>query len=184
MNFKDNPEYELAFTLKRGEQKPILFYKVKSAGEYHISRMVAASAQNIYSASGITSDMLNSVMDHIIKMCNSKDIITTIKTDIAMLANQVKYRTKYPVDQDCAIRMGAIYTFMEGEDPNKVVNLWTERKLTLALEHPELYAFFLHLGLASTPSYRELLAVLNDTEYFRNREITIHSLNQIVSQQK
>lgn len=177
MNFKNNPDYKCCFTLKREGKEDVRFYEMAAKGEYHISRYVAASAQNIYSASGITADMLNGIMDKIIEMCNSKDIITTIKTDIAMLANQIKYRTKYPLDELCAIRMGAVYTFMEGEDPNSVKDNWTQAKVTYALDNPDLYTFFLHKGIAFTPSYRELSEVLNDSEYFKNRALTLHSLN-------
>src|SRR5690348_822772 len=147
MTFKDNPEYKEVFELKG--DSPTKFYIPDNTAEgYHISRFVAASAQNIYSKAGITAELLDKLMDVILVLCNdTKKTTPNLRTDIALIANQVKYRTKYPVDEDCAIRMGAIYIFMEGEDPHKVNDVWTRRKVQMAKDNPDLYAFFLTTGL-------------------------------------
>lgn len=183
MNFSDNPEYKEVFELKRPDEKSIRFYiPVNTAEGYHVSRHVAANAQQIYSLSGATAEIVATIAQEIIKICNdTKKHNSQLRTDIALLANNLLYRTKYPVDQDCAIRMGAIYIFMEGEDPTAVINdAWTRRKVDLARDNPDLYTFFLSVGIKYTKQYRELLEALNEEDYFKTRmdQLKIMELNQ------
>lgn len=181
MKFKDNPEYTEVHTLAIEGELPVKFYIPADVAQgYHISRYAAAQAQNIYSGSGATAEVLNSLMDSIIKLCNDgKKTTSTIRTDIGILANQVKYRTKYPVDEDCCLRMAAIYTFIEGEDPNRVNNDWINKKVNLAKSNADLYTFFLHMGMIYTPSYRELSEVLKDSDYFQTRAEAIRGLTPV-----
>jgi hypothetical protein len=145
---------------------------------------VAAGAQNIYASGGATKDVLDAMMNKMLELCNDEKNLKTLRTDIATLANNIKYRLRYPVDEDCALRMGAIYTFVDGEDPNTTEDHWTRRKVTLAKgdaaqnipPDPGLYAFFLSIGIPSTPAWSALLDGLNSTDYFSNRQETLNSL--------
>lgn len=47
--FSNNPSYTLAYTTKDGTE----FYTPAQGTDYHMSRYVAAQAQNIYSGSGM-----------------------------------------------------------------------------------------------------------------------------------
>lgn len=178
MIFKDNPAYNPVFELKRDGRDSIFFYAPTNIAEgYHVSRYVAAQAQSAYAAAGITPELLNSLMDTVITLLNDeKKGKSTLRTDIGVIANQIKYRTKYPVDEDVCLRMSAIYTFMEGENPDKVDDSWTKRKVTLAKDNPDLYAFFLTTGIRFTPRYQELSEALNLGEYFPTREEAIRSM--------
>ena len=186
MKFKDNPKYSEVFTLAIEGELPLKFYVPNDLSEgYHVSRFAAAQAQSIYSSAGATADVLNELMDKMIMLCNdTKKTQSTIRTDIGILASQIKYRTKYPVDEDCCLRMSAIYCFLEGEDPDKVSNDYTNKKVRLAKDHPELYTFFLHMGIEFTPEYRKLSQDLKDMDYFRSREEAIRSLTPIPLQKE
>jgi hypothetical protein len=178
MNFKDNPEYQVVFTLKRDGENDLHFYQPSTPAEgYHISRYVSAQAQSAYAAAGITPDLLNTLMDNVITLLNDeKKGKSTLRTDIGVIANQIKYRTKYPVDEDVCLRMSAIYLLMDGEDPDKMQESWTKHKVKLAKDNPDLYAFFLTSGIKFTQRYQELSEDLNLGEYFQTRSEAIRSM--------
>ena len=180
--YENNPKYKEVFQSKVHQLK---FYMPEDiANGYHMSRYVAAGAQNIYSAAGATKDLLEQMMNKMLELCNDEKSIKHLRTDIATLANNIKYRLRYPVDEDCALRMGAIYSFVEGEDPDQTEDYWTKRKLALAkgdaTHHippdPELYAFFLSMGLPLTPAWSEPSAILTDSEYLSNRKEMLNAL--------
>ena len=148
---------------------------VDIANGYHIERWVAVSSQHRYSESGATKKVLEEIMDEMIRICED-DKIKTVRTNIAVLANNIKTRLKYPIDEDCAIRTGALLTFIENEDPNKVDEFFTNKKIQLAHSNPEAYTFFLTTGLEFTKSYREQSDILIDTDYFRNRRTMLAGL--------
>lgn len=183
MTFKDNPEYQEVFTLKRDGESDISFYvPISTVDGYHVSRYVAAQAQSAYAASGITPEMLNTLMDQMLTLVNDeKKGKLTLRTDIGMLANQIKYRTKYPIDEDVCLRMSAIYLLMDGEDPDKTQASWMDKKVKLAKDNPDLYAFFLTTGIKFTPRYQELSEVLNLGEYFQTRSEAIRSMSLSLS---
>jgi hypothetical protein len=151
---------------------------------YHLSRYVAAGAQNIYAASGATKDVLDSMMNKMLELCNDEKNLKTLRTDIATLANNIKYRVRYPVDEDCALRMGAIYSFAEGEDPDTTEDYHTRRKVALAkgdapqgiAADPALYAFFLSIGIPYTPAWSGLSSTLSDTSYFSQRAEALNAI--------
>lgn len=155
----------------------VRFYAPANDGDYHMSRYVAAGAQNIYSASGATKELLSRYLDKILDMCNNEKNKDTLRTDIGTLCNNLKYRIAYPVDEDCALRMGAIYAIMEDENPDMVNPKDTEKKVLLAKgsfdknipSDPELYAFFLTIGLQSTPSWNEYAPATSIEQYFNDR---------------
>ncbi|MDV7696289.1 hypothetical protein N6B72_05085 [Chryseobacterium soli] len=161
MQYKDNPEFTLLFeskmfdtsgnALKKGNE-PLRFYAYANISNYHMSRFLAANAQNGYSAAGITPDVMNAICDKMIQAVNDKKI-----ADVAVLANNLKYRTKYPVDENALLRMAMIYSFVENENPDKCESHWTDWKLKKILEEPEAYSFFLPIGLELTPAYSESL---------------------------
>jgi len=186
MTFKNNPEYELKHECDGGKTR--FYVPVNVATGYHTCRYVEALNQQIYAGAGATKETLQSVMDDIILRCNKQFDKDTFRTDIASLANSILYRLKYPVDQHCAIRMGAILTFIEydviedevvrtySEDPNKCEVSWLHRKERLAMNDSDAYAFFLQWGIVNTPSYKEASDTLNDSDYFLKREETIAAM--------
>lgn len=161
-----------------------LYMPQDAANGYHMSRYVAAGAQNIYAAGGATKDLLNAMMDKMLELCNDEKNLKSLRTDVATLANNIKYRLRYPVDEDCALRMGAIYTFAEGENPEAAEDYWTTRKVAWAKgdaaqnipPDPELYSFFLSIGIVSTPAWKELSDTLTDSNYFKTRTDNLNGL--------
>ncbi|MCB0697703.1 MAG: hypothetical protein KDC07_10080, partial [Chitinophagaceae bacterium] len=121
---------------------------------------------------------LSAIMDKMLELCNDEKNIKHLRTDIATLANNIKYRLRYPVDEDCALRMGAIYAFVEGEDPNTTEDFWTARKVAWAKgdasqsiePDPDLYAFFLSIGVPFTPAWKVQSHILTDMNYFKTRQ--------------
>lgn len=150
------------------------FYTLVDAKQYHTSRIVQYHSQHIYATAGADKSFLQAVADEMIKMCNSDKPSNTFRTDIGLLAQNIKYRTQYPVDELCALRVGAILSFMESEheseDPNKCLHFWVDRKVELAKKHPELYTFFLTWGIANLPEYNDGLSTSNETDYFKQRK--------------
>lgn len=181
-SYANNPLYKEVFYSKVHDVK--LYMPADAANGYHMSRYMAAGAQNIYAAAGATKDLLEHMMDKMLELCNDEKSLNMLRTDIATLANNIKYRLRYPVDEDCALRMGAIYTFAEGEDPECTDDLWTARKVAMAkgdvshdiLPDPELYTFFLSIGLESTPAWKEQLDILSDLNYFKTRKDNLNAL--------
>lgn len=180
--FKDNENYILQHEAPGGFR----FYVPTNPAEgYHTSRWVEVLNQQIYASGGATKDVLGHTMREIVLLCNKREGLDTVKTDIAGLANSILYRLEYPVDELCGLRMGAVLTFMEyengegrtiSEDPSRYDKFWVDRKLVIAKDDPDSYAFFLGLGLSNIPDYKERLLILNLTDYFQQREETISSL--------
>lgn len=163
---KDNPLFQVAF---HSEVHNMDFYIPANDTEYHLSRYVAANAQNIYSASGTTKELLSTYLDEIIKICNDKEV-KTVRTDVGTLVNNLKMRMKYPIDEDCALRMGAIYCMADDEDPNQVNETLTRQKVNLAKKDPAMYDFFLLMGIRHTPAWSEYGHLLTDMDYFKKRD--------------
>lgn len=174
---KDNAQYVVSF---ESTVHGVKLYVPAQDTEYHISRYVAANAQNIYSSTGATKETLEAIAERMISVANTEGNAKTWRTDIGALAHAIRTRTKYPVDEDCAIRMGALYCFLEDEDPNQVQDVFTQKKISLAKglngmkADPDLYAFFLTMGVQSTPAWREYDSHLTDTEYFQKRAEMLH----------
>lgn len=173
MKFENNPKYLLVCKDKQGNS----YYCNANSSEIHLSRYVAAQAQLIYSESGATKDVLTAIVNQMLDIVNEeKTNNKRLKSDIAVLCNNILYRTKYPVDEDCILRMGAIYTYMDGEDPDKCEEVFISRKIALAKEDSELYTFFIHMGHASTPRYKELLPASDVSDYLTQRAKTLETL--------
>lgn len=176
---KDNPAFIEAFS---GEGYKL--YTPVQATEYHMSRHVEATKQSIYAAAGATVEVIQAHMDAIIERCNLAQDSKTFKTDCAALANALKYRTQYPIDANCAIRMGAILCFMEyeqdgkliSENPDKTEIFWLNKKERMADGDPDLWAFFLSMGIVSVPQWSNHLGILKAETYFSDRRKAIAAL--------
>ncbi len=170
MNFKDNLEYIEAYN--DGQN---VFYMPAEFTSYHKSREVAMRAQDMYSRCGISREVLTSFADVLTDLVNkeSKDVL---RSEVAVLAANLKFRMSSPVDELCCIRMGAIACFVDGEDPTKVTESFTAMKLRIAQSNPDVYAFFLNTGIAFTPEYVELLRGLTAEEYLAMRNLTISAM--------
>lgn len=169
--YENNPGFHKIYD----KNSTVLYAPVQTAS-YHMSRYVAAGEQNIYSASGATKDYLDKLTSQMLDIVNTGNRERVI-SDIAVLCNNLRYRMKYPVDADCAIRMGAIYAILPDEPADKCELVYINRKLELAQKDPDLYAFFLSMGTASTPSWNGLLTDLEPmNEYLKNRAAILQSL--------
>lgn len=177
---KDNPQFTEAFCYDKYR-----FYIPTNIADYHMIRHVEASKQSIYASAGATPEVIKAHAKAIVERCNKQLNQETLRTDIAAIANALLYRTEYPVDHQAAIRMGAVLTFMEyedeagktvSEDPNKCEIFWLQKKENMAFEHPDLYTFFLTLGLSSVKEWSPHLDTLKDAEYFLMRAESLRTM--------
>lgn len=152
--------------LKDTNGDPLIFYTLVDASQYHLSRYVAASAQNIYSESGLTKSILAKICSEMTNAINNKKL-----DEVAVWVNNIKARISYPVDEDASLRMAMIYHFVEGENPDKCENHWTEWKLKQIKNDPEAYSFFLPIGLAYTPIYREYLEEISEASLMERKSM-------------
>lgn len=161
-------------------------YTPSDSTDYHMSRYVAAGAQEIYSSCGATKELTGKMYQEMKRICDeahsNKDLSGYMK--INTLLDNLLYRHAYPVDELCALRMGAILSFLPDEDPESIYDANTRRKVALALGDPannivgdpELYAFFLTVGVVHTPAYTGLLDTLIASDYLERREVALRSL--------
>lgn len=168
---RDNPNYKEIYN-KDG----VVLYQPADGQGYHTSRYVAAGAQDIYSASGSTKEFIERVANHVKQICEDQNNKVQLRTDTGTLMNNLLYRLRYPVDEDCAIRMGAIYCLLEDEDPEQVNPMLTEQKVKLAHKYPYLYTFFLTVGIIFTPSWKDIDPNSLDGQYFQERREALKSL--------
>lgn len=166
--FKGNPAFVAEFTsevLKDAQGEPLAFYAPSAISVYHTARYVAAGAQNIFSSAGLTPELLKALADHALEANNKRD-----SNAVAVYLNNIKYRIAYPVDEDAALRMAMILTFVPGEDPDKPEPHWTAWKLEQVKKDPAAYSFFLHKGLQNTPAYSNYLAEISPSSLMQRRE--------------
>ncbi|WP_312208291.1 hypothetical protein [Empedobacter sp.] len=166
-------KYKVAFessTLKDKNNEPLKFYALKDITQYHLSRNVAANAQNIYSEAGLTKEMLKEICKNMTEAVNKNKL-----DEVSVWINNIKARMSYPVDEDSALRMAMIYHFIDGENPETCENHWTEEKLKKVKQDPEAYSFFLPIGLEFTPSYQQYLMEVSQS-YLEQRRMTIRQL--------
>lgn len=166
-----NSLYKVAF-----QNASITLYMPIDLTSYHKSREVAMQAQERYSKAGVSKEVLSDICSRAIEMCNKTTYVDTLRTDMGVLWNNLLARMNDPVDEYCCLRMGAIACFLEDEDPDKVEMAWTEKKIRLAFEHPDLYAFFLDTGISFTPVYNSLLRGLSVEDYLNNRKEMLKGL--------
>lgn len=177
----DNPLYKVAF---ESTAHGIKFYVPVENGNYHMSRYIAAGQQNIYSSLGATRDYLDGLTKKMLDLCNNENNKERLRSDIAVLANNLRYRLQYPVDEDCSIRMGAIYAIAQDEHADIHDNFQTQRKVDLAKgsnthnisPDPDLYAFFLSMGLEATESWTKYEPTTIGSEYFQKRVEALNGL--------
>lgn len=169
--FSDNPEFKEVFRLH-----DIVLYMPTQITDYHKSRELAMQAQDRYSRCGIDPNTLKAFATMMLNATNSQLTSSTFRSDMAVIGNNILARLREPVDELCAIRMGAIACFMDGEDPNRVHNAWTDKKIRLAEQNPQLYAFFLDTGIAFIPEYAQLLRTSGAEEYFQKRREMLSAL--------
>lgn len=200
--FLNNPAYQLQQIVTTKEATYRIYIPVNTS-DYHMIRHVEATKQATYAASGANAEVIQAHLNAILDRCNQAQSFDSFKTDITSITNALMFRTKYPVDQHCGVRMGCILSFLEveenetegitftdytppkevktgtritSEDPNKADFIWQDRKEKLAFEHQELYTFFLTWGVTNVPQWSDHLNTLKDMEYLLNRRQTLLSI--------
>jgi len=177
--FANNTDYQLAFATK--DNKYRFYVPTNIATGYHHSRYVEAMHNDIYARSGATKEVIRTLAEEMIIICNDELNKAKMRTDIALLANNLLYRTQNPIDQHCAIRQGALLCFMEtdeaSEDPDTVKYEWQQRKEALAFADPDLYTFFLTLGHSNLEAYDKALNTLIEEDYFNNRAQVLQTMS-------
>lgn len=178
--FANNADYQLAYTAKTLQGDVRFYIPTNPATGYHHSRYVEAVHNDIYARSGATKETIRTITEEMVHICNRELNSLTMRTDLALLANNLLYRTQHPIDQHCAIRQGVILTFMETdtafEDPKTISGNWMQRKEAMAHQDPDLYSFFLTLGYSNLESYSEPLSTLLDEDYFLKRTQVLQTM--------
>jgi hypothetical protein len=177
--YSNNPEYKL-----EGEFNGVKVYTLVKETDYHTYRYIEALNWQTYANCGTTKEKLTAIMDKILELCNEDKPSKTYRTDIGALANVVKYSMKYPVEEHCAIRVGAILSFCEYEingtaftEPhNEVSPMYIDKKVQLALNDPDAYSFFLGWGIANIPEYRTHFDISTATDYLTQRRQAIQMM--------
>lgn len=167
----DKAIYRLVYELE-----DIRLYAPILASDYHLTRSIEANNQMTYAIMGITKDVLKLHVNEVIRLINEGDN-KTLRSDLAVLAQSLNYRMQYPVDEMAAVRLGATLCFFEDENPNDVHPVHTQRKEDLARKHPDLYAFFLNMGIESMEEYKNALNTSDQEVYLKNRRETLTTLN-------
>lgn len=178
--YKDNPEFVEIFHSKVHD---VRFYAPAENKDYHMSRYAAAGGQNVYAAAGITKELLSELLDKMLEMANNSKI-NDLRTNIGVICNNLKQRIKYPVDEDCALRMGAILCIAQNEPHDRADYIWMMNKVKMAKgdirdkinPDPDLYAFFLTMGVEHMPAWKEYDKAIINTEYFRERMESLRNL--------
>lgn len=183
--YKDNPEYTREYV----SGKYSIYIPTNIATGYHERRKIEATVQAIYSNAGATRDVLEHLTSKMLEIINEGG--KTAMSDVAVLLNNIQYRLKYPIDQHCAVRMGAILSFLEiedaeglvisHEDANNPQSHWLSKKLELADSDPDMYTFFFTWGFANTEAYRQQPDILTDMTYFRTRQEAIAKIMMPIS---
>lgn len=195
--FANNTDYQLAYTSTPDKHTTHKFYvPTNIATGYHHSRYVEAMHNDIYARSGATKEVIRTLAEEMITICNDELNKAKMRTDISLLANNLLYRTQNPIDQHCAIRQGALLCFLEttidptplsptplspppqtiSENPNVVKYDWQQRKEAMALADPDLYTFFLTLGYSNLETYDKALSTLLEEDYFNRRTRTLQTM--------
>lgn len=177
--FHNNPAYTL---VKQVDQYRL--YVPTQETEYSMIRHIEATKQATYAAAGANEEVIQAHLQAILDRCNAANSFDNFKTEITQIASALLYRTKYPVDQHCAVRMGCILSFLEhdeagttiSEDPNKCDFVWQQKKEQLAFQHQDLYDFFLTWGATNVPQWSNRLDTLTEREYLLNRMTTLRSM--------
>lgn len=168
----DTPEYSLVFTSKNG----IKFYTPSDTTQYHKSREMAMMAQDQYSRCGIGPEVMQSMITKMLELANKQLNTDTLRTDLGTIANNLKFRMHNIVDEECLLRMAAYGLFINGEDPNSVNEGYTRKKLEYCAQFPDVRDFFLHMGVALTPTYEALLRGLVVEEFLTQRRQILDGL--------
>lgn len=175
----DNPKYNLHLEIPGAK-----FYVPVVDTDYHITRVVEMNKHAIYANAGATVEVIREIAEELIKRANNVEL-TSLRTDVAALAGNLLYRTKYPIDEHATIRMGAAMCFMEtgtaSEDPDRVEHFWLMKKEKLAFENPKVYDFFLLMGAAYMDAYNKQWSSSANSDYFAKRMEAIKSLMAPIS---
>lgn len=156
-----DPKFELAI-----ESNGIKFYRLKNISDYHVSRFLAASANDRYASLGLTEKILEQIETKILEATEAKKW-----DEIAVWVHHLKARRSNPVDEFAAIRMASIYHFLEDENPDKTEASFTDMKFDFIQNDPVLFSFFLPIGLQFTPSYMNYLNEITQTSLEQRKEI-------------
>lgn len=173
--YKNNPTYK-----HEGDFDGVSVYTLVKETDYHMMRYIEALNWQTYATCGTSKDKLSAIADELLRMCNEEKPRTII-TDVAAIAQVLKYSLQYPVDQHCSLNMGAVLSFIEYEDngrlvfenPDKIEPLFQQKKIALAMNNPDAYAFFLSWGIANIPEYKSHLSISTASDYLTKRREVI-----------
>lgn len=144
--------------------------------KYHTSRYLQLQQQWIYASAGNTKDVLEQYITTILDMVNSDKPVSSFRTDIGVICNNIKYRMKFPVDEMAALRMGMTVAFLDGENPEQpMTHHWQSQKEKLC-ENGEWYTFFLSMGIEHYNELVKSLSISNIEDYFSQRRQTLGGL--------
>ena len=118
MTFKDNPDYEIAHSVMHEGNQVDFFVPVDKTNGYHLSRKIAGDAQDSIARLGATVETFETDIDKVNELLNQDGLKNEKRIEnAASYLKWIKYRLKHPKNEECALRMAAIFLFIEGENP-------------------------------------------------------------------
>jgi len=170
--FKDNSKY-----IKQGEFNGVSVYTCAKETDYHTVRYLEALNWQTFASCGTTKEKLKAITGEMIRLCNEELKTPTLRTDLASLAQLIQYQLKYPVDEHCALQLGCMLSFIEGEgfseNPDTIDDFYMKKKTDLAMNDPQAYAFFLGWGIGNIPEYKTQFDTLTNMDYLKSRKQAI-----------
>ena len=170
MTFKDNPDYEIAHSVMHEGKQVDFFVPVDKTNGYHLSRKIAGDAQDSIARLGATVETFETDIDKVNELLNQDGLKNEKRIEnAASYLKWIKYRLKHPKNEECALRMAAIFLFIEGENPDKPIPHITEKKVNIAFANPETYTFFLTIGESLMKSWQTFTESIKDEDYLMTR---------------
>lgn|SRR5690606_3489487 len=180
MKYADNPDYEPIFTAFKGTEDEVIFYAPKDKlNGYHLSRKIAFETTDAYSRAGISAEALAQLVKKGKEVIFGNNVQYSKKLDAAnAILDEIQYRLTYPKDEEIALKKASYFLLIDGEDPNRISDTFTKKKLEIAYDCPDTYAFFLAI-CEQSQSYSNLSPEsLLDEDYLRTRAEIIRKTRQ------
>lgn len=173
ITLKGNPNYRVIHTAFKDTKDAIDFYVPNDMENgYGIQRKLEFDALDAFALAGASPEMLDTIV------LKSKEYLADEKKTntekIQYVWNLISFfedSRKYPKAEEIALKKASLFLLLDGENPNEVNESFTSKKIQIAMQDADTYAFFLHIGELSIPYWQELPDTLQDENYLRTREM-------------
>lgn len=145
---ENNPKLKLFYTDKKGNK---WFGLVNPLNDLVPARGIAGSRAERYVGLMISEKELELALDEQIKAFNAMDIVKA-----ASIAQDLKHRRKFLVEEKSTLDLAGIYFFLNDEDITTYSEIEAEKKRVIWEDDAECRGFFLHMGFNLTKKFRDM----------------------------